>query len=431
MHYVPLETIIVPENRQRREFSPDALNILAESIFNRGLLHPLTLRDDSRTIVAGERRLRAIEILYKSGRSFSCGGVPVPDGCAPSLLLNELSPLDLEEVELEENVIRSDLTWKERVDAEARLHALRSQQAQTRGESQTITATASEIVGRPVAGGGITTVADSVFLHPFLNDPDVAGAKSKKEAVNIAKAKIAAELTAKLATTVSAAPTQQRIILGSCIDELPKLPVASVDIICVDPPYGIAADKMAAMSGSASGVRHEYTDDEVTAKSIWSTIFTEGARVCKPDAALYMFCDFYFFTHLQIEAKLFGWTPWPRPIIWHKPAGGMLGDSRHGPRRSYETIFYAYRGNMLTTGAYLDAIVMSPADANVHAAAKPVDLIVDLLKRHARPGMTVLDPCCGSGPIFPAANRLMLQAIGIEVVEKHYHTAMSRLGGKD
>lgn len=435
MHYVPIETILVAETRQRRHFDDTALETLANSIISRGLLHPITIRNDTPQLVAGERRLRAVARIYAKGLAFTCNGTSVPSGTVPCLKLCDLDSFSLEEAELEENVIRVDLTWQDRANAEARLHALRSKQASERGETQSLIATAREILGsEPTNSNPAVDLRESIILNDFLSDPEVAKAGSRKEALNIAKKKLAAEFRSALAQQFDISSGNENVaLLGNCRQLLanwsPGLPL--FDVIITDPPYGINAHKMSAMSGSEAGNTHTYDDTIENAKDVWHSILSNGFRITAPDAALYMFCDFRYFQLLHNLARECNWTPWPTPIIWHKPGGGMLGDSQHGPRKSYEVILFAYKGDMRTTGTYLDVIVMSGGDSSLHAAAKPPALYAELLKRSCVPGMRVLDPCMGSGPIFPAANTLNLRATGIEVVQEHFETALSRINDKE
>ncbi len=44
MHIVPVESIIVPENRQRKSLNAANLSLLADSIADKGLLHPIVCR---------------------------------------------------------------------------------------------------------------------------------------------------------------------------------------------------------------------------------------------------------------------------------------------------------------------------------------------------------------------------------------------------
>ena len=59
---IELSKIAVNPNQPRREFDPTALQELAESIAEIGIIQPITLRqlsEDSYQIIAGERRYRA------------------------------------------------------------------------------------------------------------------------------------------------------------------------------------------------------------------------------------------------------------------------------------------------------------------------------------------------------------------------------------
>lgn len=99
---VPVSTLsigeIEPNSEQpRREFSPEALSQLAESIKEHGVLQPLVVRprpNGRYQIVAGERRWRAARIAGLSE-------LPV--------VVRELTDLQALELALVENLIRSDL----------------------------------------------------------------------------------------------------------------------------------------------------------------------------------------------------------------------------------------------------------------------------------------------------------------------------------
>jgi len=116
----------------------------------------------------------------------------------------------------------------------------------------------------------------------------------------------------------------------------------------------------------------------------------------------------------------FGWWVFRTPLIWYKKAGMRAPWPQHGPQRKFETILYAVKGKRpvnLVTGDVLD---YAP-DSNLgHAAQKPTALFEDLLRRSVKPGDSVLDPFCGSGPVFPAAHALKCRATGIELDTASY-----------
>ena len=432
MNLTTLDAIVIPDNRNRRDFDPVHILALQSSIQSKGLLSPIVLRNDRKTLVSGECRLKAIKELHRQDKPFNCNGERIPRDAVPFLCLAELTPLQLQEAEYEENSIRRDLSWVEKTAALAGLHKLRTAQQTGLGKVQTLVATASEIAGRAVSGGTpIASITDALFLDKFRDDPDVMGAKSAKEAVNIARKKVTAVHNAKLADQFKAenlvAP--HTALLGDFLTV--DLPSEVFDVIVTDPPYGINAHKMAPLSGSQAGTEHSYEDTPEYAAKIMTNIFFRGFRLCKPAAAFYMFCDFRWFAWAKENAALAGWTVWPTPIIGVKPSGGMIGDSSHGPRKAYEIVLFAYKGDKRTTGTYFDYFTMDQTDSKLHAAAKPVSAYVNLLKRSAVPGMQVLDPCMGSGTVFAAANLLSLKATGVEIDKAAFGTAVSRINSKE
>ena len=105
---VPIEKIFRDENQPRKEFDPEKINELAQSIKKNGLIQPLILTKrnyDTYTLVAGERRWRAAQIADLK--------------ILPSLLLPK--DLDKDEISLIENIQREDLKISEEAQAYQRL----------------------------------------------------------------------------------------------------------------------------------------------------------------------------------------------------------------------------------------------------------------------------------------------------------------------
>ena len=130
MRTILLERILTPYNRHRKFFDQEKIAQLALSIRDKGLLHAPVLRKVGETyeLVAGERRLRAMSELHERQLPFAYDGVQVPSNETPYNLIEDLPYIKVREAELEENVIRADLTWQERDKALADLDALRKEQ---------------------------------------------------------------------------------------------------------------------------------------------------------------------------------------------------------------------------------------------------------------------------------------------------------------
>ena len=429
MDIVDITTITIGDNRQRRAFDPAELNSLGDSIERIGLMHPPVVRveNGSRVLVAGERRLRAITDLYELGRVFSYNGEQVPPGKVPVTYLGELSPADAMEAELEENIRRVDLSWQERAMAVAKLAQLRNLQAEAVSAPAPTVADISLEVRGSAAGVNQETTRRELILAKHLHDPDVQSAKTVNDAFKVLRKKEEAAKNAQLAETVGRTLTSASHSLhqADALEWLASCPPDSFDIILTDPPYGMGADEFGD-SGGAAGA-HGYQDTEAYALMCYGVLAQESFRITKPEAHLYAFCDLDLFHDIREMFSIAGWRVFRTPLIWHKPAAYRAPWPEHGPQRKYETILYAIKGDKKVLRLAPD-VITCPPDSNLgHAAQKPVALLDDLLRRSARPGDRVLDPFCGSGPIFPAAHALKLIATGVERDQTFYGMAAARI----
>lgn len=128
-----LESIKVPrDERQRRIIDPG--NLL-ESVKRWGVLNPIIITEDF-TLVAGERRLEASRQLGLED--------------IPCRLLSSLDAAERQIIELEENVKRSSLPWRDEVRAVGKIHESYIQEAQAAGEEWTQVKTARAI-GMPTS----------------------------------------------------------------------------------------------------------------------------------------------------------------------------------------------------------------------------------------------------------------------------------------
>ncbi|MBO1324421.1 ParB/RepB/Spo0J family partition protein [Acetobacter sp. TBRC 12305] len=108
---LPIEALVPGPFQPRQDMAPDALEELAESIRQRGILQPILVRPDPETpgqyqIIAGERRWRAAQLAQ-------CHTVPVH--------VRDLSEADAMAAALVENLQRADLNPIEEAEGFNRL----------------------------------------------------------------------------------------------------------------------------------------------------------------------------------------------------------------------------------------------------------------------------------------------------------------------
>lgn len=437
IHSISFEDISVSEDRQRREFLPEAIVALASSITQNGLIHPVVVRRQGAetVLVAGERRIRAMEYIWNFGETVRCGEQFFPERMVPCLYLGEIDPIDAFEIELEENIRRTDLTWQERAQATQRLLSLRQDRAKQNGvEPPTVKEFANEIDGQKDIDISSRNVRRDVILAQNLSNPLVSKAKTPDEAMKALRRQEEEKKNVELARVVGSSLTREShsLLRGDCLHLLSGLPELSFDVILSDPPYGIDAQDFNDSNGLAGGGGdggHFYDDSYETWKTLMEGLFLHLDRIAKVQSHLYLFCDLDRFHELKGFALLGNWKPFRTPLIWHNPTGSRAPWPSHGPQRKYQVILYAVRGERPTQALHPDVLSI-PSDPNLgHPAQKPVPLFLDLLRRSVRPGDTVLDPFCGSGPIFPAAHTLKCRATGIEQDANAYGIAVKRLEG--
>lgn len=436
MNTIPLSSIKVAPNRQRREFKREAINELAESIrtTRAGLLSPLVVRssddDDDWILVAGERRLRAISEIYALGGRIHHGGELVPESEVPVVEVGELSPLDAWEAELEENIRRVDLTWQERATATASLMELRRTQASEAGTTPPVIADiAAELQGTRTQIAAHQATQKELVVSRFLDDPEVRAAATLSEAYKILKKKDTAREHAELAQIVgrSYSSASQTLLNEDSLAWLATCPPASFEIILTDPPYGMGADEFGDSGVGASASAHFYKDDYETWVSIMSVLPAALFRAAAESAHAYLFCDIDRFPELRQRMSQAGWRVHRTPIVWHNPDGFRVPWPDAGPQRKYELILFAVKGPRKVNAIAPDVLTHRKDPALGHPAQKPVGLLLDLLRRSARPGDRVLDPFVGSGSTLEACHQLKLASTGIELDPSAYGLAAKRL----
>lgn len=436
LHSIRFTDIVIPKNRQRKEFTPELVVELAGSISQFGLMNPVTVRKDDGSdtflLVAGERRMRALEYLWNFNEPVRCGQATFPEGVVPCVYYGELDPLVAKEMELEENIRRVDLTWQEKAAATSELLELRTQQAKAKGIAPpTVNSIASEVRGESNAAQEKTR--KEILVSKHLADPDVKKASTVDEAFKLLKRREElqrnADLAAKIGVTFNS--SVHTLIQGDCLERLPELSRESFDVLLTDPPYGIDADKFGdsgGIAGAGNTGSHFYDDSWTYWNKLAKFLAAESFRVCKPQAHAYVFCDVDNFVLLKsffIEA---GWRVFRTPLVWVNPTSNRAPWPEHGPQRKYQIALFAVKGNRPVTKVMPDVLTY-PSDENLnHQAQKPVALYQDLLMRSVRPGDSVLDCFGGTGPILPAAHQLKCRATYIERDPSAYGIAIERLG---
>lgn len=412
MHIMLPTTAIKIKDRQR-SVDPNVkthITQLAEEIKRDGLIHAISISKEQ-DLIAGWCRLKAIELLKEP---YFYANAEILPGFAPCIVMHQMNEQETFRVELMENLRRRNLSPMDEARAITKLHSYFVVENKGNWTKSQTGEKLAEIRGKTKENPVSTAeISDNILINSFEFDPEVQKAKSKGEAIKLVKKKLEQSFMQGLGKLQIGKETNKDFTLlsGKLEDILPTIDSESFHGILVDPPYGIDADLF---GEQAMKTGHQYQDDLVGALTRCSIIFSEGFRVCKETAHLYMFCDIRVFPSLKILAEENNWKVFPTPLIWNKQNIGHTPQPGFFSRR-YECILFAQKGNRTLNGARSDVFDFPGMKNKIHAAQKPRELYEELLSLSFFPGEHILDCCCGAGTIFYAAKTKKMKATGIEL----------------
>lgn len=231
---------------------------------------------------------------------------------------------------------------------------------------------------------------------------------------------------------------------GDCLELMKDIPDGSIDMVLCDLPYGVTRARW---------------DSVLPLNEVWESY----RRIVKPNGAICLFADGLFMALLMLsEPKM-----WRYNLVWDKMlTTGFLNANKMPLRRTEEIcVFYKkaptynpqkFEGSKShSKGSKKDHIdniygayeLVDNAEAHgtlkfptsivrfqkphpskaVHPTQKPVTLCEWLIRTYTNPGETVLDNCMGSGSTGVACVNTGRRFIGMELDEKYFKTAESRI----
>lgn len=391
----PVDSIIIlRDERQRRELRN--IEELAESIHRLGLIHPIVITEDN-VLVAGERRLTAVRSL---------GWTHVP-----TQLASDLDKLTLHAIELEENVKRVDITWQEKALAMDQYAELRRQQEGQLSQE----AIAKELgLSRPEVSKNLAVaqalktgnerVAKADKFSTALNIVERENSRKQSSAMEKVAATVA-EVVSLPDDEPLAPPTKKVPLLNEDFHEWAAAYSGQpFNFIHCDFPYGVGMHKSDQGAGQEYG---EYADSPDVYWNLLGTLDMAMSNVVADSAHLMFWfsMDYYHDTKKLLEKM--GWKVNPFPLVWLKSDNtGIIPDANRGPRRIYETAFFASRNDRKIVQAKSNAFAYPGREKSIHMNQKPVPMLRHFMEMFVDEYSFVLDPTAGSAGALKAAESL-------------------------
>lgn len=390
------------ESRQRRELS--GIEELAESMHRLGLIHPIVV-EETKTgyrLIAGERRLAAAKLL---------GWEHIQ-----ATLHSDLPELTKQQIELEENIKRKDISWQDQVAAVERLHGL---MAKTEPDWD-VAKTAEHI------GYSKSSVKDALMVAKFIKDNQhLAKAQKFSTALNIVRRMKERRASSEIEQVLSE-QKEVAVIHGDFLEWAKTYTGPKFNLIHCDFPFGINLHTSDQFDGEAKA---SYKDDPETYDRLLTALVDFGENFIAESAHL-----IFWFSLPKINetrkalSRLFVLDNFP--LVWVKSDNtGIIPDANRGPRRIYETALFGTRGDRKVVRAVSNAYSAPSAGRNrIHHSEKPVPVLSYFFQMMVDESTTILDPTCGSGSALCAADALgAVRVLGLEIDQEMASAAQARV----
>lgn len=428
MPFIDPDKIVVPGGRYRSDFS--SVEKRAEEIAKVGQFQPILCKEENSQLILidGECRLRACQSLNRKVWYTTDieGKLEVPTEYQHRLL------------ELMSNTARQDMTPLEQAKAISDIDRLMKEIHGQAGQNS------------PLQEGQEGWSADKTasFLGYKTRDkvqkaqtiakasetmPELAEAKTQSEALKMIETKCRIEAQSELAKRRAAEKQKsgpisdpasyfsKRVILGSCPEVAKSAPSGVASIILTDIPYAIdyktedLREGKSAKKNLAKKVAGLYNDLPEDILPIVEGTINEIPRICRPNAFVFMFCAYRYWTHLSILFEKVGFEVYNKPITWVRgnlSAGSLEPGGCNCPWKwpasNTDCILFARRGSaVLAKQGQHDVIICNTPSSSekIHSLQRPISLLTELISWVFHDGTKglLVDFFAGSGSSLAAA----------------------------
>jgi modification methylase len=247
-------------------------------------------------------------------------------------------------------------------------------------------------------------------------------------------------------------PVLDQILLGDCLDILPALPPASVDMVFADPPYNLQLTQELWRPNLTlvDAVDEDWDQFEnFTAYDAFTRAWLSAVReVMKPTATIWVSGTYH--NIFRVGAMLQDLGFWLlNTVTWFKP-NAMPNFRGTRLKNDVEFIIWAKRDEdgrytfdhhhmkQFNDGKQLGSVwkiqvcngperLRDENGSKLHPTQKPEELLQRIILASTRPGDVILDPFLGSGTTAAVARWLRRHWIGIEQNEVYVRAARERV----
>jgi DNA modification methylase len=389
--YLPIESIIIGD-RFRQDYKN--MEELCASIREKGLIHYPSVDGDN-NLIAGGRRLEALRLL---------GWVKIP-----VTRRHFVTPIQLRELELEENLQREDMTWQEEVNLKNEILQLKQSIHGVKGLGRNQEGMSQADVAKLVGDSPSNFSLDVGLSQAMAVIPELADCKTKDDARKKMKQLQEKLITDELMRRHNANPEKSSnkfkeadasYIVGDALVNLTNHPSYNYSFINCDPPYGIDLNAVKKGTENTKTVEQDYQEWDVdNYLRLCQIVAKETYRIVDNSFMTFWFGIQWYRELYDILTKE-GWLVDAVPGIWYATGAGQTNQPDLLLGKNYEAFFICRKGKPILNKrgrSNVFEFAKMGSEKKIHQTEKPLELMLEVINTFCPAHGEVLSPFLGSG----------------------------------
>lgn len=392
-------------DRVRKKITEESILEKMESLSRLGQIHPLVVNREYLG-VSGETRWTAALRLGWTHIDIQWS--------------DTLDPRELLAIEIEENVKRTALDWKDECDGLLRLHTLYQELHEDWDQEKTAEAIGMDsstvsnklAVARELVGGNARVAsADRYSVARGITQRQT----ERRKADDLSQLKVTLDEDEDDAVSLPVLP-ESPIVNANFLEWITTYTGQPFNFLHCDLPYGINADKF------NQGAADAYGGYEDTPEKYWTlvdTILENREKLLGSSGHCIFWFSMQHYAETLARLSKYWWVD-AYPLIWHKSDNkGTLPDPQRGPRRIYEVAFLCSQGDRKIIQSVSNVHSAPTTRLGEHMSEKNVGMLMHFMRMIVDENTRMLDPTCGSGSALRAAKKLgAASVLGLEMNEE-------------
>ena len=201
------------------------------------------------------------------------------------------------------------------------------------------------------------------------------------------------------------------------------IPDGSVDLLEIDPPYGVDLDKMKKDQSGTDSIMSGYNEvhKDIYPEFLLKTL-KQGFRILREGGQIILWFGPEPWFEITYKAmRRAGFRVRRIPGIWYKGAGQTMAPNLY-LANSYEMFHYGMKGEgEIVNKGRSNVFQFAPVTPSkkIHQTERPIELMEELLTTFAEPGSRVCVPFLGSGNTILAADNAKMTAFGWDLTKDY------------